>query len=72
METVNLEQLDAWGFFYEQDGDESGYIRILGEDYINDPFLYAEKVRMGKWLVFNGQTKQSMSVSEVEQIINSL
>ena len=72
MDKFSLEQLQEWGFIYEEDGGETYYTLILGKDYWNDDFIYAEKIGMGQYRIYDGKTNEPLSHEEVVSIIEEM
>lgn len=69
METFKHEELSQLGFNYVDDGGTMYFELILGKDYFNDPYIYAEKVSMGEYRVYDGKTHQPLEVKEVIRIV---
>ena len=72
METFKHEELEKLGFDYVDDGGTMYFELILGKDYFNDPYIYAEKVRMGEYRVYDGKTHQPLERTEVIKIVKEM
>lgn len=72
MDKFSLEQLQEWGFRYEEDGGETYYTLILGKDYWNDDFIYAEKIGMNQYRIYDGKTNEPLSHEQVVSIIQEM
>ena len=73
MDKFSLEQIQGWGFRYVNDGNTETYWElVLGKDYWNDDFIYAEKIGMNQYRIYDGKTNEPLSQQEVNRIIQEM
>lgn len=72
MDKFSLEQIQGWGFRYVNDGGEVYWELLRGKDYWNDDFIYAEKIGMNQYRIYDGKTNEPLSHEEVVSIIQEM
>lgn len=71
MATFTKEEILDFGFVEQEDGGEVYFQKVLGDDYINDPFLYTEEVEPNVFEIYSGETNKKLLNYEVQQLVGN-